>query len=93
MRFGHELQHERPHRVVEQNRTIVFVQHVEPEADGAFELAADRRTVLEVQLQKLAVNDRVLSTHIEVVRLLEMRQRLLQLGDEFLGGKRQLAVF
>ena len=90
---GHEIEHEGPHRVVEKNRPLVLVEHVEAEADGSFELAPDGGSIGQVEGQKTVVNGRIGRADVEDRRIVEARQHIFQFFRELVHGKTQGALF
>ncbi|MBI5063033.1 MAG: hypothetical protein HZB87_06125, partial [Desulfatitalea sp.] len=91
--LGHEIEHEGPHRVVEENGPLVLIQDVEAEADGSFELAADGGPLGKIPgLQEAVVDRRIGLADIEEGRIVEAQQGRLQLFGELVHRKAQGAL-
>ena len=45
--FCQELNHERPYRIMKENRAVILIQDIEPEADGSFNLPPYGRATLQ----------------------------------------------
>ena len=80
---GHEVHQGGPHVVIEDQRPVVFIQDLQAETDGAFQLPPDGDIAAQVQLQKAMIDHGILGGDVKIVQVVPMLQEFGQALHKF----------